>query len=72
VKDADPATGAWDADRGEFGNAPLEIGTLPTQHAILTKAPTVAMVPGDDDRHVDRDDFYQPDFQDYEVQAWQE
>jgi hypothetical protein len=71
VKDTDLATGAWDADRGEFVKAPQN-GTRPTQHAIRAKAPAVAMVPGDDDRHVDRGDIYQLDFQDYEVQAWQE
>jgi hypothetical protein len=73
VKNDGMDAGAWDADLGEFTAKPPS-QPVPAQHAIRTRAPAVAMVTGDDDRLVERDDFYQPDdFSNYEESpAWQD
>jgi len=77
VKDTEQDAGTWNETLGEFvpapvatGNQKLATGNRPNQHVTRTKAPAVATVPSDS--YVEREDVYQPDFQDYEVQAWQD
>jgi len=77
--------GAWDSDRGEFATAQHSTGKTPppaARHTVDTnvqmhtkkrteaypRALAIELVSGDS--HVERDDFYQPDFSESEVHSW--
>jgi hypothetical protein len=68
VKDADLASGAWNAERGEF-IAPFS-HTSDTRAASRFKSRALALATGHDDRHVEHDDNYAADFQDSKAYPW--